>query len=129
MQDCRTLLKKKPKLYSEELVNHLFFDFYTKNEYLRERLGISRNTASKYLNELEEIGLLTSEQVGKEKIFLREAMIFSLLSALALSPMSSIRERTARKLTPMEESSATARLKTGSRSLLRLIPSMPYSMS
>ena len=129
MQDCRTLLKKKPKLYSEELVNHLFFDFYTKNEYLRERLCISSNTASKYLKELEKIGLLTSEQVGKEKIFLREAMIFSLLSALALSPMSSIRERTARKLTPMEESSATARLKTESRSLLLLIPSMPYSMS
>ena len=129
MQDCRTLLKKKPKLYSEELVNHLFFDFYTKNEYLRERLGISRNTASEYLKELEEIGLLTSKQAGKEKIFLREAMIFSLLSALALSPMSSIRERTARKLTPMEELSATARLKTESRSLLLLIPSMPYSMS
>ena len=69
MQDCRTLLKKKPKLYSEELVNHLFFDFYTKNEYMREKLGVSRNTAGKYLKELEEIGILTSEQVGKEKIY------------------------------------------------------------
>jgi len=70
MQNCRTLLKeKKPKLYSEELVNHLFFDFYTKNEYMREKLGVSRNTAGKYLKELEEIGILTSEQVGKEKIY------------------------------------------------------------
>ncbi len=70
MDACRSLLKDKtPKLYSEELVEYLFYDFYTKNEYLRNRLSISRNTAGKYLNELEELGILTSEQVGKEKIF------------------------------------------------------------
>jgi len=70
MDACRNLLKdKNPKLYSEELVEYLFYDFYTKNEYLRNRLSISRNTAGKYLNELEELGVLTSEQVGKEKIF------------------------------------------------------------
>jgi Fic family protein len=70
MDGCKVLLKdKNPKLYSEELVEYLFYDFYTKNEYLRERLSISRNTASKYLNELEELGILSSEQVGKEKIY------------------------------------------------------------
>mgnify|MGYP000165873732 CR=1 FL=1 len=70
MENCKALLKKKnSKLYSEELVEYLFFDFYTKNEYLRNALSISRNTASKYLSELETIGILTSEQVGKEKIY------------------------------------------------------------
>jgi len=70
MDNCKSLLKvKNPKLYSEELVDYLFFDFYTKNEYVRDRLSISRNTASKYLNELENLGILTSEQVGKEKIY------------------------------------------------------------
>ena len=39
------------------------------NEYLREKLSVSRNTAGKYLSELEELGVLTSEQVGKEKIY------------------------------------------------------------
>ena len=34
-----------------------------------DKLSISRNTAGKYLSELEELGILTSEQVGKEKIF------------------------------------------------------------
>ncbi len=43
--------------------------YKTKNEYVREKLGVSRNTAGKYLNELEKIGILTSEQVGKEKIY------------------------------------------------------------
>lgn len=70
MQNCRDFLKEKePKLYSEKLVDYLFFDFYAKNEYVREKLGVSRNTAGKYLNELEKIGILTSEQVGKEKIY------------------------------------------------------------
>lgn len=70
MDNCRNLVKqKKPKIYSEELIEYLFYDFYTKNEYLRDRLSISRNTAGKYLKELEELGVLTSEQVGKEKIF------------------------------------------------------------
>lgn len=70
MDNCRNLVKQnKPKIYSEELIEYLFYDFYTKNEYLRERLSISRNTAGKYLSELEELGVLTSEQVGKEKIF------------------------------------------------------------
>ncbi|MDD6241361.1 MAG: hypothetical protein PUA93_07275 [Eubacteriales bacterium] len=36
---------------------------------MREKLGVSCNTAGKYLNELEKIGILTSEQVGKEKIY------------------------------------------------------------
>lgn len=70
MENCKNIIKNKlPKIYSEELVEYLFYDFYTKNEYLRNRLSISRNTAGKYLQELENIGILTSEQIGKEKIY------------------------------------------------------------
>ena len=69
MDDASERIKEKcPKLYSHELVEYLFYDFYTKNEFLRNALNISRNTASKYLNELEEAGVLISETVGKEKI-------------------------------------------------------------
>ena len=72
MENCKNIIKNKlPKIYSEELVEYLFYDFYTKNEYLRNRLSISRNTAGKYLQELENIGILTSEQIGKEKIYRR----------------------------------------------------------
>lgn len=70
MENCKNIIKDKlPKIYSEELIEYLFYDFYTKNEYLRNILLISRNTAGKYLQELENIGILTSEQVGKEKIY------------------------------------------------------------
>ena len=79
MDDASELIKEKcPKIYSHELVEYLFYDFYTKNEYLREALNISRNTASKYLNELEETGVLISEMVGKEKIF-KNAYLYSLI--------------------------------------------------
>lgn len=70
MDNCREMLKSKcPKIYSEKLIEYLFYDFYTKNQYIREKLSVSRNTASKYLNELEQVGILSSESVGKEKIF------------------------------------------------------------
>ena len=79
MDDASELIKEKcPKIYSHELVEYLFYDFYTKNEYLREALNISRNTASKYLNELEKAGILISEMVGKEKIF-KNAYLYSLI--------------------------------------------------
>ena len=45
---------------------------------LREALNISRNTASKYLKELEEAGVLISEMVGKEKIY-KNAYLYSLI--------------------------------------------------
>lgn len=79
MEDASELIKEKcPKIYSRELVEYLFYDFYTKNEYLRNSINISRNTASKYLNELEEAGVLISEMVGKEKIF-KNAYLYSLI--------------------------------------------------
>ncbi len=79
MNDASELIKEKcTKIYSHELVEYLFYDFYTKNEYLRDVLNISRNTASKYLNELEAAGVLISEMVGKEKIF-KNTYLYSLI--------------------------------------------------
>lgn len=79
MKICAEEIKERcPKIYSEELVNYLFYDFYTKNEYIREELNISRNTASKYLNELEAAGILISESIGKEKIY-KNSFLYELI--------------------------------------------------
>ena len=70
MEECGTLIQQKaPKRYAKELVEYLFFDFYTKNEYFREKLSISRNTATNYLNELVDIGILSVENIGVEKLY------------------------------------------------------------
>ena len=58
-----------PKLYSKELVDLLFYEFYTKIIYIQNGLGISRRTASEYLIALEKSGFLVSRKVGKEKIY------------------------------------------------------------
>ncbi|MEO6903529.1 MAG: Fic family protein [Bacteroidia bacterium] len=70
--------KKAPKVYSKELIEVLFEHPYCKNEYLIERLGISRVTASKYLKEVEKIKVLQSKKVWKETLYINTAL-FDLL--------------------------------------------------
>ena len=65
----KTLKNKLPKIYSKDLLELLFFEFYTKNEYIRNKLNISRQTATSYLKQLEEVGILSSEKIGKEIIY------------------------------------------------------------
>lgn len=79
MNDAATMIKEKcPKLYSQELVEHLFYDFYTRNEYLCEKLNITRNTSSKYLHELTDAGVLIEEKIGKNKIY-KNAFLYNLI--------------------------------------------------
>lgn len=63
-----------PKIYSKELIDLLFFEFYTKINYIEVGLGVTRKTAAKYLNELEEQGFLTSEKLGRDKVYLNKAL-------------------------------------------------------
>ena len=58
-----------PKIYSKDLVEILFMHPYTKIEFLVDKLNITRQTASKYLNELENIGLLENIQIKNSKYF------------------------------------------------------------
>ena len=58
-----------PSIYSDELVNHLYGYLYTKNEFFRSELNISRPTATKYLKALENEGFVVSEKVGKEVVY------------------------------------------------------------
>jgi Fic family protein len=58
-----------PDIYRYEIVEHLFSYMYTKNEFFRENLDISRATATKYLKLLEKEGFIVSEQLGKEVIY------------------------------------------------------------
>ena len=63
-----------PNIYSRELVNLIFFEFYTKIGYIEEGLNISRKTAAKYLSILEEEGFLVSEKIGRERIYLNKEL-------------------------------------------------------
>ncbi|MFA6308838.1 MAG: Fic family protein [Clostridia bacterium] len=63
-----------PKIYSKELLDMLFYEFYTKISYIEKGLGVSRKTASVYLALLEDRGFLKSQMVGKEKVYLNKAL-------------------------------------------------------
>jgi Fic family protein len=63
-----------PKIYSRELVNLIFFEFYTKISYIEEGLGVSRKTAAGYLSTLEENGFLVSQKIGRERIYLNKGL-------------------------------------------------------
>ena len=60
---------KLPKIYSKQLLTHLFKYPYTKNELLKTDLMVSRTTATKYLKLLEETGFIESYNHGKEVIY------------------------------------------------------------
>jgi len=66
--------KVLPKIYSKELVELLFFEFYTKIKFIENGLNISRRTASDYLIALEKEGFLSSQMMGKEKIYLNKRL-------------------------------------------------------
>ena len=70
--------KELPKIYSKDLVEILFMHPYTKIEFLVDRLNITRKTASKYLNELENIGILENIQIKNSKYFIN-IELFNLL--------------------------------------------------
>lgn len=68
------LKTKLPKLYSKELLELLFYEFYTKRIYIENGLKVTRKTAAKYLAQLEEVGLLTSQKIGRERIYCNQRL-------------------------------------------------------
>lgn len=68
-----------PHMYSKELIELLFHQPYTKVKFLVDAGVAKRQTAADYLKELEEVGILKSEKVGKEVIYLN-VMLYDLLS-------------------------------------------------
>lgn len=67
-----------PKVYSQDLINNLFKHPYTKIDFLVSDLQVTRQTASKYLDQLVGIGLLKRVIIGKEHFFVNEKL-FDLL--------------------------------------------------
>lgn len=62
--------EKLPRIYSKDLIEQLFIHPYSKIEFLVNNLGIERKAVSRYLNGLVEIGILKSQQKGKEVIYI-----------------------------------------------------------
>ena len=77
------LRKRLPKLYSQDLLNNLYRYPYTKIEFIENDLGVSRITATKYLNQLALAGLVRKQKFGKTNFYINEPL-FALLSGVTL---------------------------------------------
>ncbi len=70
MQKIKSELRENYKFYSQELLNHLFKQPYTKIEFLMTELNISRITAAAYLNVLTKNKLLVKHKIGKSNYYI-----------------------------------------------------------
>ena len=64
-----------PKIYKKELVELLFEQPYSKIEFVVNHLQVERKAASRYLKELERIGILESQKVGRETLYINKELI------------------------------------------------------
>jgi len=68
-----------PKIYSQDLLNNLFRHPYTKIEFVVSDLGVSRITATRYLDELIRIELLVKRKIGRDNYYINTPL-YDLLS-------------------------------------------------
>lgn len=73
--EYKNLLRNNYKFYSQELLNNLFKHPYTKIEFIENDLGVSRITASKYLNILAKDKILKKEKLGTGNYYINEKLI------------------------------------------------------
>jgi len=69
-----------PKIYRQELLNNIFKHPYTKIDFVITELNVSRQTATKYLEQLVEHNFLTKHKLGKNNYYVNDNLYQLLLS-------------------------------------------------
>lgn len=64
-----------PKLYSQDLLNNLFRHPYTRIQFVRDDLGVTRQTAADYLEQLVEKGFLEKHKSGRSNYYVNTALV------------------------------------------------------
>lgn len=64
-----------PKIYSQDLLNNLFRHPYTRIDFVINDLRVSRPTATKYLEQLTEIGLVSKHQSGRNNYYINGPLV------------------------------------------------------
>jgi Fic family protein len=76
MQDYKTKIREEySKMYSQDLINNLFRYPYTKIGWLENDLGVTRLTATKYLELLKDGGLLEKVKAGRNNYYINPALL------------------------------------------------------
>ena len=79
-------LREHPSVrYSQDLLNNLFRHPYTRIEFLQKDLGVTRQTAARYLDRLAESGFVEKHQQGRNNYFINTPLV-ELLMRVSDSP-------------------------------------------
>lgn len=77
-------IRSKHKFYSQDLINNLFRHPYTKVAFLESDLGVSRATATRYLDALADDGVLQKHKLGRESFYTNHLLIDVLFNTPSL---------------------------------------------
>jgi Fic family protein len=72
-------IRESTKFYSQDLINNLFKHPYTKIDFIMTDLEVSRLTATKYLDELDQIGIVKKVKLGRDNYYINTDL-YNLLS-------------------------------------------------
>lgn len=75
LETKRRMRRELPAIYSQELLNNLFFHPYTKVQFVMDQVRVSRITATKYLNLLAEHGFVEKHKVGRSNYFVNKPLV------------------------------------------------------
>jgi len=76
MADYKRRLREHPSVrYSQDLLNNLFRHPYTRIEFVQADLGVTRQTAAKYLDQLAEAGFVEKRQQGRNNYYINTPLI------------------------------------------------------
>lgn len=71
MREAKHRLRTElPRLYSQYLLNNLFQHPYTRIEYVQNELGVTRQTAARYLDTLADHGFVEKHKAGKNNYYI-----------------------------------------------------------
>jgi len=73
------------KFYSQDLINNIFSHPYTKIQFVQEELGVSRITATNYLDALAGVGILEKMKVGRSSLYVNVRLV-AILTAPTHAP-------------------------------------------
>ncbi|MEE9454296.1 MAG: helix-turn-helix domain-containing protein, partial [Paracoccaceae bacterium] len=75
MAEYKSGIRDKYRFYSQDLLNNLFHHPYTRIEYVMNELGVSRPTASRYLEELARGGFLERIESGRNVYYVNTPLV------------------------------------------------------
>lgn len=77
-------IRSRHRFYSQDLINNLFLHPYTKVEFLRHDLGVTRLTATRYLDALVADGTLDKRKIGRSNYYINKRL-FAILTGAAMT--------------------------------------------